>query len=217
VLRRAARGLTHTVRVYIWGNVAVGSATYSPAYFDDFTVSATRNAPPPPPPPGPGPGPPPPPLPVPSKCKPPAAGQPVGLWGCSAANKKGQAWKHGATGTLELIVSEGCGLLEKSLLMRLFASCFREERSFAKTGSGQTHIGKLRIRSVVSRRKLCLHQISGDCSGKCLGLGDCSSAPRWKSSSVRFLVHFRATFSWNVSICQDRLGTEIEQAQQGRR
>ena len=120
------------------GNVAVGCTTYSPAYYDDFAVSATRSAPAPAPPGPPSPSPPPPPLPVPSKCAAPAAGQPVGLWGCSSANKDGQGWKHSAEGTLELIASNG---------------------------------------------KLCLAHVAGSCSGKCLGLGDCSLALKWKSSS----------------------------------
>lgn len=120
------------------GNVAVGCTAYSPAYYDEFAVSAKRNAPAPPPPGPPSPGPPPPPLPVPSKCAAPASGQPVGLWGCSSDNKQGQAWRHNTKGTLELIASKG---------------------------------------------KLCLVHIAGRCSGQCLGLGNCSSALKWKSSS----------------------------------
>jgi galactosylceramidase len=88
------------------GNVAIGSLAYAPAFYDDFTVAATGNAPPPPPP-SPHPGPGPPPLPTPSKCAAPAAGQPVGLWGCDASNKAGQFWKHGSKGQLELISSDG--------------------------------------------------------------------------------------------------------------
>lgn len=37
----------------------------------------------------------------------PAAGQPIGLWGCAPANQKGQAWKLGANSTLELRSSGG--------------------------------------------------------------------------------------------------------------
>jgi hypothetical protein len=50
------------------GNVALGSLLYAPAFYDDFVVSALRNAgPSPPPAPRPGPGPAP--LPSPSKCE----------------------------------------------------------------------------------------------------------------------------------------------------
>ena len=75
------------------GNVAVGSATYSPAYFDDFTVSATRNAPPPPPPPGPGPSPPPPPLLVPASASLLQLGS---RWVCGAARRQTRKGRHGS-------------------------------------------------------------------------------------------------------------------------
>lgn len=139
------------------GNVAVGCTAYAPAYFDDFAVSATRNAPAPAPP-QPSPGPPPPRLPVQTKCAAPAVGQPVGLWGCSSKNKQGQAWKYNTEGTLELIASKG---------------------------------------------KLCLVHIAGQCSGKCLGLGDCSSALKWKSSSGGGAVAGKYSLVSDPSQCLD--------------
>ena len=31
--------------------------------------------------------------------------------------------------------------------------------------------------------KLCLVPVSGACSGKCLGLGECTAAPGWKAAA----------------------------------
>ena len=73
----------------------------------------------------PHPSPAPPPLPTPGKCAPPAAGQRVGLWGCSPANVKGQEWKVGPKGRLELAASGGkLGFLSSSSGIQ--SACFRD-------------------------------------------------------------------------------------------
>ena len=62
-------------------------------------------------------------------------------------------------------------------------SSWQHGSSDNKQGQAWRHNSKGTLELIASKGKLCLVHIAGHCSGQCLGLGDCSSALKWKSSS----------------------------------
>ena len=87
------------------GTAGLGSISYAPAFFDNFTVSAVAGGlPSPSPSPSPGPLPKPP---QPEKCAAPKAGDPLLLLSC-ADTHTGHAWSMGTDGKLQLKGTELC-------------------------------------------------------------------------------------------------------------
>ena len=85
------------------GTVGLGSIAYSPAFFDNFSVSAAADTPPPAPAPGPGPMPKPP---APATCGAPKAGDPLLMLGCGDAHTN-HTWTM-ADGKLQLQNTDLC-------------------------------------------------------------------------------------------------------------
>ena len=143
------------------GTVALGSTLYALAMYDDFAVSAVASSSPPSP--GPSPGPPPspaPPLPNPTGCAPPAVGHNVKLWSCAPSNTKGQQWEFTSGGKVALRASPDLCLAPMP----------------RGTGAQSAALGELD-----SRRGAAISGVAAAsaCSGPCIVLASCSTAPQW--------------------------------------